>query len=130
MSAYVVDPEHIHMLVHAAVNRKVSYYHDNQSYPVRSDTAGYTGAVLLAENLASVNHRYCEHELEPAYEYRQPGRSATPVEVLKGLDCYEYQACEHPDWAGSQAKAFCDALRDAAISDLPGYDEAPWEWTA
>lgn len=130
MSAFVVDVEHIHMLVDAAVNRKVRYHHGDETQWVRADTADHVGTFLLAENLASVNYRYSEDGVVPRYEYRRPAIPATPVEVLKGLDCYIYQSCEHPDWAGSEAKAFCDELQDAAIADLPGYDEAPWRWTA
>jgi hypothetical protein len=28
-----------------------------------------------------------------------------------------------------EAHAFCDALRAALITALPGYRAAPWEWT-
>jgi hypothetical protein len=55
------------------------------------------------------------------------GRRLTPVEVLKAISCYEYQSCEHPEWEESEAKAFCEALRDLMIGRLPGYDEAAWE---
>ncbi len=100
------------------------------------DTAGQVGAMLLAENRRSVDHRYDEDELDPseAYIYERFPRDIThsfaPVEILSAIRCYEYQACEHPGWETSEAHAFCRALEAAAIRALPGYDSAPWEITA
>lgn len=89
------------------------------------------GAMLLAANVASVNFRYNEDEPEPLFEFEQHAAPfLTAIETLKALNCYEYQSCEPPDWKYSEAHAFCDALRDAAIRALPGYDSAPWEITA
>lgn len=60
-------------------------------------------------------------------EYRFQSRPPRkPIEILKAIDCYEYQSCEHPEWEVSEAFAFCDALRRSLIGDLPGYDEAKW----
>jgi len=108
-----------------------------------SDTLNETGRMLLTENVRSVCHRYDE----PMDSTDLPGpvgfslAEATfssfhvamhtpllePVAVLKAIACYEYQSCEHPDWEGSESKAFCEALRHAAINALPGYDEADWD---
>ena len=94
-------------------------------------TAGRVGAMLLAENRRSVNFRYDEDDWEEPYTF-EPVASVDPVVVLKALSCYEYQACEHPEWEASEAHAFCEALRQRAIASLPGYAEAPWgisdEW--
>jgi hypothetical protein len=49
--------------------------------------------------------------------------------VLKAIDCYRYQSCEHPGWASSEAQQFCLALQALAINHLPGYDQAPWDIT-
>lgn len=92
--------------------------------PLTRDTADDVGAVLLAANVASVNHRYAEDELEEIYYYQQA--LAPAVDVLKAIDSFEYQSCEPPSWEHSEAKVICDALRRSAIRQLPGYDEAPW----
>lgn len=90
-------------------------------------TAGQVGAMLLAENRRSVDHRYNEQEWEEPYLFTAlPGRP-DPVVVLKAIACYRYQSCEHPGWPSSEAYAFCDALRERAINCLPGYAAAPWE---
>lgn len=97
---------------------------------LRIDTAGQVGAMLWAENQRSVDHRYDEDDAEEPYLYERYPTHIDPVRVLAALACYEYQSCEHPEWAQSEAHAFCDAIRKAAIRRLPGYDKAGWEVTA
>lgn len=91
------------------------------------ETAGRVGAVLLAENRRSVDHRYDEGEWEEPYLFEPVPGWPDPVIVLSAIACYEYQSCEHPGWRTSEAHAFCQALQARAIRLLPGYDEAPWE---
>ncbi|WP_189168085.1 hypothetical protein [Pilimelia anulata] len=97
----------------------------------RPDTADAVGAMLLAENAASINYRYPNDEPERPTGYRWtrvpvPG----PLVVLKAIDCFDYQACEHPGRETSQAWRFCDALRRKMIRQLPGYSAADgWEYT-
>jgi len=85
------------------------------------ESAGRVGAVLLAENARSVNHRYAEETWESVFEYSPIRGRLTPLQVLGAIGYYEYQSCEHPDWDESEAHAFCDALRHLAIGELPGY---------
>lgn len=89
-------------------------------------TAGRVGAMLLAENRRSVNHRYREDELEEPYLYTPIIGVPHPVIVLKAIRCYEYQTCEHPAWRYSEAYAFCQALLSRALHQFPGSDAAPW----
>jgi hypothetical protein len=49
------------------------------------------------------------------------------IAALKAIDCYEYQSCEFPEWPVSCAQVFCQQLREELVTDLPGYDDAPWE---
>lgn len=87
------------------------------------ENAGYVGALLLAENRRSVDHRYAEEEWEQPYLFKTLPGVPNPVSVLKALDGFEYQACEHPEWEQSEAFNFCQSLRSSAIRKLPGYDE-------
>jgi hypothetical protein len=57
------------------------------------------------------------------------GRAPSPVETLKLCACYRYQSSRSEDWEGSEAAAIVDALEHCAIVALPGYDDAPWEWS-
>lgn len=92
-----------------------------------SKTAGFVGAMLWAENVRSVNHRYSEEEWEQPYQFKTLRGVPNPLAVLKAIACYEYQSCEHEDWEESESYRFCQSLRKAAINKLPGYDEMPWE---
>ena len=99
------------------------------------ENADQTGQMLWRENHLSVNHRYDElPKVEPSspYIFERPlkrlqhnGR-LDPMQVLKAIDCYEYQSCEHPGWLKSEAKAYCGVLRRRIVHSLPGYDEASW----
>jgi hypothetical protein len=96
------------------------------------EEADRIGQMLVRENRLSVNHRYGESEVEDVYTYSGPShpRATDPVAILKALDCYEYQSCEHPGWEASEAFAFSQALRRRLIRRLPGYEGAPWEITS
>src|SRR2546427_129015 len=66
----------------------------------RSDNADAVGAMLIAENLASIHHRYpdtldggtipgpCEAYWNEPYVFRCVRPAPTPVEGLKLIDCY------------------------------------------
>jgi hypothetical protein len=96
------------------------------------ETAGRVGAMLLAENVRSVNHRYDEDEWEQPYEFdealwryqRTQGRDIDPVKVLRAIAGFEYQACEHPEWSRSEAFHYLEALRRLCITRLAGYEQA------
>lgn len=139
MSAWIVSEQHITAMLTAGLrfgygpDDKMRFfageYNRAKVRELTLSTASEVGQMLWAENYASVNHRYEESGEAPDYDY--PDRSGDrvekdPVVILKLIDCYEYQSCEHDGWATSKAKAFCDALRSRAINKLPGYDAAPW----
>lgn len=137
MSAWVVSDEHINVLLWAGMrsrpNIPLVWYFGNptQRGSLDYDTADEVGQMLRNVNIDSVNHRYNGPEpgtgVYPEYRYRQPlCMSWTPVEVLKAIECYEYQTCEIPGWHDSEAYAFCRELRFRMIAALPGYDTAPW----
>ena len=156
MSAFEVDETHIDVLLSAALQRvhgsTLSWYHGEipetlpgEALPshgdylerlnkthreVTRDNAGMWGALLVAENRRSVNHRYDEDEIEEPYELTRYEGTFVAAAILKAIDCYEYQSCEHPGWKGSEARSFCEALRGRMIGQLPGYDSAKWEVTA
>ena len=83
--------------------------------------------MIWNENKRSVDYRYDEANDREVYRFPPTKHFNTePVRVLKLIDCYEYQSCEHPEWASSEAHSFCNSLRGAMIHMLPGYDDAPW----
>lgn len=98
-------------------------WYETNKRELSRDTAGRVGAMLLAENQRSVNHRYAEDDIEIPYEFKETW-ALKPIEVLKALDCFEYQSCEHQEWHASEAKTFCEALRRRAIHMMVDYDDA------
>jgi len=142
MSAFIVDAEHIHVLVWAGLNIRYGPLRWRASDPtmpgghhwreLTADTVDPTGQMLLDANIASVNHRYAENNGPAIYTWRTPRhRRWSPVELLKALNCYDYQASEPDDWEQSQAHAFVQELQGALIGQLPRYDDADtWGITA
>ena len=142
MSAFVVDKRHINAMIEAGLINQygegLNYHHNGEWYKLTLENASETGQMLLDENIASVSYRYDDSHLTDL-----PGRvdaeyvipfsykrifAPTGVETIKNIQCYEYQACEHPEWKISKAKAFCAALMHAQYDRLPGYEAAPWGW--
>lgn len=113
MSAFIVSNDTIRVIVTALVR------HRGNTDPEAA------GRILLLENTRSVNHRYSERKRAPKYEHAPYLES--PVQVLKSLDCFEYQACEHKGWARSEARKLIARARIWAIGQLPGYDAAHWD---
>jgi hypothetical protein len=147
MSAYLCDKNHILFLVHAATTRALlqgsaaqRWRHAGQWHelaPGDFTRAAEVAQMLFGENLASVSHRYPG---ESSADLPGPIREdwqftardfakiwpVSPVQVLNSLRCYEYQSCEHESWTDSEARAFCEALRQDAINALPGMEAAEW----
>lgn len=138
MSAFIVSKGHIRFLVEAAgrLSRDpVSWYYDGRrrslSRFIKKESAdtltpNELGALLWEENVKSVDHRYSEENGVGAYQHVRSSLPIDPVQVFASLRCYEYQSCEHEDWETSEAKAICDAIKDAAIRALPGSDDTEW----
>lgn len=96
--------------------------------------ASTLGRELWAENLRSIYARYPDTIENPdripgpgvgpaevmAYTYGPGPRvvNVDPFGLLGVIRGYRYQSCEHPGWSMSPARAFCDALTNAVISDL------------
>jgi len=140
MSAFILPDSHIRFIINAAMHldlhdRVKWYTHGTATYPphrlgeLHDGTAERVGAMLIAENYESFNARYQEKGGDPhpyVHRFAQLPFAFDPVQLLRALDCYEYQTCEHDGWYESEARAFCEAVRLKAISVLPGYEKAEW----
>ena len=88
--------------------------------------------MLVTENYQSVHygHQAPAGIVQPVhdgeYVFSRVNGKVDPVQVLKAIDCLEYQSCDHPGWKDSEARKFLEALRAKATSQLPGYHEAQW----
>jgi len=135
MSVFIVSPEHINVLLDAALRYTDNigmtvYTTDGQALTIDRTNRDQVGQMLLDTNAASAGTRHQEDTELYIYSYRTPARfDWEAIDILKAISCYEYQANEAPDWDTSTARAFCEALRRAVIPALPGYTDAPWEIT-
>jgi hypothetical protein len=136
MSAYMCDRHHIAYLVRAA--------EDYRSLDLRRDgewiklTPNEAGQMLWDENIRSVSSRYpdCDpHDLPgeinaAPYLFKISPHDCWPhphaAQVLKAIQCYQYQSSEHPEWEASEAAQFVATLREAAIRHLPKYNDLEW----
>ena len=155
MSAYVCNPAHIKELAAFAASGSICpgslnvpahspryYGGKDMSGHTHEDVATYYANVLWDENIRSVMTRYADSyqdgqelpgpidrpkQLKVTRRNLMNRRVKDPVHLLKMCDCLEYQSCETEDYRQTTAFGLLDAIRGAAISRLPGYDQAPWE---
>jgi hypothetical protein len=143
MSAFVCSAEQFCYLVMAAIPRTrdegsfgwgsklIRHSIDYMAEEDDTDTLDRMVNILKLENVTSVNHLYKGRHKEEfeKIKFVRLGRRADrldPVVVLKQIDFYEYQSCEHPEWEDSEAYQFVNALRLRWIKNLPGWYDAPW----
>lgn len=127
MSAFVVPKEHVAALIKWFMrSREYQWEFDRGTEHWETQKA----AMLYAENVRSVNHRYQnETPEEPiAFTWSEIDRAPKllPVQVIKACQCLEYQSCETEDWKETPSKKLLDRIKNAAIHALPGYEEAAW----
>lgn len=134
MSAYIVDEDTIDLLVTVAMfggEWRKGIRVRGQHYETVLD-GNTLGAVLIAENVRSVNYRYGENDTPGSYEWKPAGIAKYLGgaigwgDVLGALDCYEYQACETPDWHETLAYDVCQAIRRKVCGILSA---DCWEWS-
>ena len=122
MSAFIVNKKHIDYILTVLYNENV--YHNNET--LSKNYMNKIGQNLVDENFKSVNYRYLESK--KPYEYIFQSTICTnPIQVLKAINCLDYQSCEHSEWKESDARKILDDIRDICINKLPGYDNFQWE---
>ena len=117
MSAFIVNKKHIDYIV-------TVLYNDNPFFT--KEFLNKTGQTLVNENFKSVNYRYNESDKPYKYIFEQV-KNINPIQVLKAINCLDYQSCEHANWKKSNARKILDDIRDICINKLPGYDDFQWE---
>jgi hypothetical protein len=156
MSAFICDPDHIKALAAYAAGNNRSYgrrmrtkYLRKGSAPEGLDDqppeiiATWIADVLYQENIRSVRARYPDdtwdslpglvtrpiHIIVTERDLYSPFYPKCAIDILKMCDCLNYQSCETEDWYDTLAYEILNDIRYIAISELPGYDEAPWEFS-
>jgi len=129
MSAFIVNKKHIDALVTwaGAQHYQIHYYPNGGDWLPIAGREDEVGQVLVNENYRSVNYRYDESDKPDRYLWSQYSQPLSAVQVIKACNCFDYQACETDDYPDSEATAIIKAIREQAIRQLPGYEEAQWE---
>ena len=147
MSAFVVSKSHINAIIQAGLNvqyKPFSWYDRTEDgelkyYQLTMHNASEVGQMLLDECVHSVSYRYGDDSIAnlpgPSnaewllpFEWKSFVKRPTALEAIKIIGSYKYQSCEHPEWRISNARAFCNKLIEILVTQLPGYDGAPWTW--
>lgn len=115
MSAFLVSNGHIDVLINA-----IAQYGITPKDARRLDYRAL-GQLLWNENIRSVDHRYRESNPQDRYVLHTTEGDLDPLAVLKAVDCYVYQSCEHPEWENSDAHTWMTRLREAIYTATPGY---------
>lgn len=125
MSAYIVNDETISVIVKGFVEYGVDYT-ANDYHSDRKGKFHNIGQSLLNQNYKSVNYRYRESTNPHSFQY-------TNIDINEGMligciDCYEYQACETPDFFNSTIHTCLLSLKQAIIEKLikEKGQEIPW----
>lgn len=135
MSAWICSDLHINAIATFAAGGHLAVNYRGKVIDCAKDPQ-HVASVLLAENYRSVNYRYGEIN-SAEIVYGEVVDLPSPVSMLKQLLCYDYQTCECPDYARTQAKAIVKACMNHVLTLLPGftidqlratpqYQQAPW----
>ena len=120
MSAYLVEADTIKVL---AIKAQL---HDGSNLDL--DTINRIAAALWLANCESINARYGDTGFDAAPEVTLNDvrrlQASRPLDVIKTVRNYEYQACEFDGWRESAAASFCADIVYSMISGLPGWDKA------
>ena len=128
MSAFIVNDKTITAIVQAMQQAEFSNWLNGHSARTEPQIVGQ---MLLDQNYRSVNYRYDENDaprrFKMAYKINKDGyRDYYDFgETYGSICCYMYQACETPDWVGSDIYfMLChlkDDLAEKMINEL-GYE--------
>ena len=134
MSAYILDDKNLDQILSIAARsetyRTIDASNVNDvyiSFNLKSEQdLKELGTMLKQQNYDSVAYRYKEQKEVVSYSFKRQLNSIPAVYALKILDCYEYQACETPDYSRSLVAGLCAKLRRTLITMLPGYNDSNW----
>lgn len=117
--SYFVQP-----MQHEGVWLKIG---DEYNY-LNADNSAKVAAILMAENVRSVNARYNDEGSNPyEFEYLPRARKLPVGNIIGALDCLEYQSCETDDWHESNAWEIICSLRKHLLKVI-AESEGTYTW--
>lgn len=150
MSAYIVEENVINFMIQAGMSRAITScyglswwkkptYEPNGTMKLTYANDQEVGQMLWNQNIRSVRVRYGVGDLPgptanpdiPAeeqfiYKPRPWTMEVKPIQVIKACHCYAYQSCESDDWALTESYRFSEALINASVHSVAGYEDAEW----
>lgn len=133
MSVLIASDDHINAMLTFMHSRELHGCHRWENV---QDELTETGRTLIAANYASYNLRYpqesdarADAEIVASYRWRRT-RMLSPVEMLKAIQFYEYQACEPANWRETEAHNLVRRMMDRAICVLDGWQALPWGFSS
>lgn len=134
MSAYIVDEDHINIIVSymtSPVTGEGMWTELEAGYNyLTPDNAAEIAKVLYKENVRSVNNRYNDNTPDD-YEFNYiPGTSSQyrPTQISGAIDCLEYQSCETDDYHETRAYKLLGQMRKHLLKKIAAEagDENAW----
>jgi hypothetical protein len=132
MPAFMCSDLHIRAVVIGAYRCKA----ERCNFSLDLDVLSREANTLKAANVKSVSARYGDRTKmmgingEPievnALAYSKASQRS-PIELLKLVDCLEYQSCEFEGWKKSKASKLLDEYRAYITRSIPGYEKAAWD---
>ena len=123
MSAFICNDDHIGQLALFHVANRMNWSDDKHSAQEIAD-------MLLDANIRSVNYRYDDEDQPTGVPCKLPHtlKVTDTVHIINMCGCLDYQSCELPDWKETDAYELLQGIRETAIRNLNGMDNAPWEY--
>ena len=124
MSSYIVDKEHIEQIVLYAYKidcigsngKYFEFYHKKKCYQFAnlSDIA----YELSSANCEGVNYRYDEDNKPYIFDDLNINKLKlkNPLQVIKHVQCLEYQSCDIPSFDESLAQSILNTIRNKVIN--------------
>jgi hypothetical protein len=88
----------------------------------------YLGNLLWRENKKSYDSRYGGDNPIGTIEINdiKSHENLDPIQILKSIEYYEYQSCEHRGYYDSESHKIMEALKNKAIYALKGFEGSIW----
>lgn len=134
MSAYIMNDDEINTIVSyfvptgAAEDGAWLRLGETEWNYLNRENAPKVAAILMAENVRSVNAKYGDNEANPyVFEYLPKAHDRERGNIIGALDCYEYQACETDDWHTSLAHEIVQGFRKHLLKVI-AESEGTYTW--
>ena len=125
MSAFIVSNTH-------AMAVAASYVHNvalgNHRQPTQLEVVE-VAKIIMKANITSVNHRYNQKTRMTTFNETSYNPSLSDTQILKLIDCIDYQSGEVSTWHKSKAKRMLDQLTINLLTkqiNSKEYDDCLW----